>query len=262
MGATLNPSGDLVPAAAFYDACRVVAQGVDHVEGVSWSFGRAIEMPIPKSFKDHTATYLRSVVDHRHSRPDALVGWKLPETTLAYPWIRRLFPDMHYIFLVRDPRDCILGAHVTDDLGTFGIRYPSTEDVLLRRAISWKYHYDIVAAVPPPERSILVRFEDFVNNQEETLLRLEAFFGDSFGEDPDAFRVYRSVEAARGTLLRVSAARHGRGRLSVTGSGAHRPRAHERSTHRGSRRSRVKSPTVPTVEASRARSRSTVPLCR
>ena len=33
----------------------------------------------------------------------------------------RLFPDLHYINWVRDPRDCILGPHLTDDLKTFGI---------------------------------------------------------------------------------------------------------------------------------------------
>ena len=40
-------------------------------------------------------------------------GWKLPETTLAFPWIARMFPDARYLYLVRDPRDCIINGHLT-----------------------------------------------------------------------------------------------------------------------------------------------------
>ena len=48
-------------------------------------------------------------------------GWKIPETTLCYPWIAKMFPDIKYIHWVRDPRDCVLAAHVTDDLSVFNI---------------------------------------------------------------------------------------------------------------------------------------------
>jgi len=47
-------------------------------------------------------------------------GWKIPETTLVFPWIRRIFPEIRYIFWVRDPRDSILGGHLTDDLREHG----------------------------------------------------------------------------------------------------------------------------------------------
>ena len=104
-------------------------------------------------------------------------GWKIPETTLVYPWIERLFPEIKYIFWIRNPRDCILGGHLTDDMNDFGISYPGTEDERLRRAISWKYQYDLVKASPKPENWIEVRFEDFVLKQEETLARLEAYLG-------------------------------------------------------------------------------------
>jgi hypothetical protein len=109
--------------------------------------------------------------------PAEHVGWKIPETTLCYPWIQRIFPEAKYIFWIRDPRDSIIGRHVTDDLGRFGIAYPETEDQRLRRAISWKYQYELVKATPKPEHWIEVRFEDFVLKQEETLARLEAFLG-------------------------------------------------------------------------------------
>ena len=80
-----------------------------------------------------------------------------------------MFPDIKYIYWIRDPRDCILGGHVTDDLADFGVRYPKTDDIMLRRGISWKYQYDIVKATPQPANWIEVRFEDFVLQQEETL---------------------------------------------------------------------------------------------
>jgi hypothetical protein len=104
-------------------------------------------------------------------------GWKIPETTLAFPWIRRMFPDIRYIFWVRNPRDSILGSHVTDDISVFGIDYPRTDDVRRRRAISWKYQDDLIRATPRPGHWIKVRFEDFVLRQDETLARLEKFLG-------------------------------------------------------------------------------------
>jgi hypothetical protein len=68
-----------------------------------------------------------------------------------------------------------LGRHITDDLRDFGVPYPATDDLRLRRAISWKYQYDLVKATPKPANWIEVRFEDFVLKQEETLQRLEEF---------------------------------------------------------------------------------------
>ena len=93
-------------------------------------------------------------------------GWKIPETTLAYPWIIRMFPDIKYIHWIRDPRDCILGGHKTDDLRDFGIDYPLTDDVRKRRAISWLYQYELMKSTPKPKNYIVVRFEDFILKQE------------------------------------------------------------------------------------------------
>jgi hypothetical protein len=146
-------------------------------------------MPIDPVFEHLVKRYLRLVLSRREPR-----GWKLPETTLIYPWIVRMFPDIDYIFWVRDPRDSILNAHLTDDLADFGVPYerPAEGDVHMRRAISWKYQRDIVRATPPPKRSISVRFEDFVLKNEEVSRRLEDFLGFPMGRiitRPDA--VYR-----------------------------------------------------------------------
>jgi hypothetical protein len=171
MGDELNESYDLVPATPMYDACRVIARHVRHLGGVTWDFSRLHSMPLDPEFERLVHEYLASVLTHA----EGARGWKLPETTLAFPWIVRLFPDAHYISWVRDPRDSIIGGHLTDDLRDFGVRIDAVDDVRTMRAISWKYQREIVAATPKPARWIEVRFEDFVLDQERTLARLERF---------------------------------------------------------------------------------------
>ena len=173
MGAELNGSGDLLPPGDMYEACRVMARHVRHVEGLTWDFNALNEMPIDPEWTRLVESYLSSVL----SSDAAHRGWKLPETTLVYPWIVRMFPAIKYIYWIRDPRDSIIGRHMTDDLADFGVPYPHTDDVRERRAISWKYQSELYKSVPLPANLIEVRFEDFVLDQERTLQRLEAFLG-------------------------------------------------------------------------------------
>ena len=195
MGRTINRSGDLVPPEEMYEACRILARYVTWQGGLRWDFSALHTMPIPDEFTHLIRSYLKSVLDEHDKTPDAVVGWKIPETTLVYPWIARLFPDIKYILWVRDPRDCILNRHITDDLRSFGIDYPPTEDVRRMRAISWKYQYELIRATPRPANWLEVRFEDFVLRQEETLRRLEAYLG-----IPLARIVVRPDAVARYTL--------------------------------------------------------------
>jgi len=116
---------------------------------------------------NYLVSVLESSAEHK--------GWKIPETTLVFPWIVRMFPEIKYIMWIRDPRGCVLGFHITDDLNDFGIQYPTTGDERVRRAISWKYQYDLIRATPKPVQWIEVRFEDFILKQAETLARLEDF---------------------------------------------------------------------------------------
>lgn len=173
MGDPINASGDLLPPEAMYDACRVIARHVKWQGDLKWDFSDLHTMDIPAEFTDLLHLYLESVLNDKSVNK----GWKIPETTLIFPWLVRLYPDIHYIYWVRNPRDCILGRHITDDLAKFGVEYPATDDVRLRRAISWKYQYEIMKATPRPAKVIEVRFEDFVLKHEETLKRLEAFLG-------------------------------------------------------------------------------------
>ncbi len=173
MGNTLNVSGDLLPPDDLYEACRVLAKHVSYEGGLKWDFSRLFTMPIDPLFKKLVESFLSSVLASTSEHK----GWKLPETTLIYPWIIRMFPEVKYIFWVRDPRDSIMGDHLTDDLADFGIPYEKTDDLRLRRAISWKYQREIVKATPPPKNAISIKFEDFVLKQEETLSRLEKYLG-------------------------------------------------------------------------------------
>jgi hypothetical protein len=180
MGARCNVSGDLIPPDELYEACRVMARHVVHRGGFEWDFSALHSGPIDPAFVRLVESYLDSVLVSDAPRK----GWKLPETTLVYPWIVRMFPEAYYIQWIRDPRDSILGSHLTDDLADFGIPYDRTEDVQEMRAVSWKYQREIVKATPPPERVATVRFEDFVLRQEQALAALEEFLGLSLARIP------------------------------------------------------------------------------
>ena len=173
MGGPLNHSGDLLPPEDMYEACRVMGRHVKHLGGLEWDFSALHEMPIDPEWTGFIEKYLQSVLtsDAEHK------GWKIPETTLVFPWIRRMFPDMKYIHWVRDPRDSIIKGHKTDDISDFGIEYERIDNVREMRAISWKYQQELYKATPKPEQLIEVRFEDFVLDQEATLARLESFLG-------------------------------------------------------------------------------------
>lgn len=170
MGRTINASGDKVPPHDLYAACRIMARHVGWSGGLEWDFSALHSGPIDPEFVQLVERYLADVL-----QCDGLRGWKLPETTLIFPWIVRMYPDARFISWIRDPRDSIIGRHLTDDLADFGVPYPPTEDERERRAISWKYQYDLVRSTPQPRHYLVVRYEDFVLAQERTLTRLEEF---------------------------------------------------------------------------------------
>ncbi len=173
MGHLLNQSGDKMPPQEMYDACKVLAKRIKWNGDLSWDFSELHTGDIDPEWDRLIESYLADVLKNKASNK----GWKIPETTLVYPWILRKFPETKYIHWIRDPRDSILSRHKTDDLADFGISYPETEDVRERRAISWYYQYQLMKSTPTPEHVITVRFEDFVLKQEETLQRLEEFLG-------------------------------------------------------------------------------------
>lgn len=193
MGEPLNVSGDLIPANDLYEACRVMAKYVTWNGGLNWDFSKLHDMPIDPAFTRLVESYLSSVLSSDAERK----GWKLPETTLIYPWIVRMFPDIDYIHWVRDPRDAILSKHLTDDLHDFGIDYEPTDDVRQRRAISWKYQVEIIKATPAPNRTCQIRFEDFVLKQDQTLNTMSEYLGfplEKIEVRPESVGRYKTAE--------------------------------------------------------------------
>ena len=154
MGMPLNASWDLIPPQAMYDACREFGNYVKYNGDLSWDFSRVLSMEPTPLFRRLVEEYLHSVLTH----PTSHKGWKIPETTLCYPWIVKMFPEIYYIHWVRDPRDCI-------------------QDIRERRAISWKYQRELMQATPDPQHVLRLRFEDMVFEQDKTLRQLEAFLG-------------------------------------------------------------------------------------
>lgn len=173
MGEPQNASSDLIPPESMYEACRVFGKYVSYKGNYEWDFSKVLNMdPVPE-FRSLIEDYLSSVL--QSDKP--VKGWKIPETTLCYPWILKMFPDAYYIHWVRDPRDCILASHVTDDLKDFNIEYPRTEDEREKRAVSWKYQRELMKHTPAPQHVAAARFEDMVFKQDETLARLSVFLG-------------------------------------------------------------------------------------
>ncbi len=173
MGSPLNKSGDLLPPEPLYEACRIIGPHVRYLGNNQWDFSALHTMPIPEEFirlvEQYLTVPLSSTAEWR--------GWKLPETTLIYPWIVRLFPNIRYIYWIRDPRDSILNAHLTDNLADFAIPCDKSDNIYVLRASSWLYQTAIFHATPKPKHLLTVRFEDFALRQEETLARIETFLG-------------------------------------------------------------------------------------
>jgi sulfotransferase family protein len=179
-GEPQNESSDLLPPDDMYEAVKVMNRHVKYLGNLRWDFTKLHTMPIDPVFIKLIESYLSTVLNSKAEWR----GWKIPETTLVFPWIVRLFPEIRYIFWIRDPRDAILGAHLTDDLADWGLEYDETDDMRLRRAISWKYQQELVKATPKPEHWHEVRFEDFVLWQDETLAGLEKYLGFELAKIP------------------------------------------------------------------------------
>jgi len=175
MGDTINRTGEMVPPDPIWECCRLIGPHIQRIDETNWDFSRVFDVEIPTAFKRHLENYLAPL------RGEDPSGWKLPEMILIFPWLLRLHPEVRYIYLVRNPRDCILGEHFTDWMEHLGVDFPPIPgDMLMQRALSWKYQYDIVQKSlfrQRPEHWLEIRYEDFVLDHERTMQRLETFLG-------------------------------------------------------------------------------------
>lgn len=174
LGNLSDPYYDTEPYEPMHTASRIISKGVRLTSSSDWDFSGVLDAEIPDRYSTIVEAYLRPIMRN----PSELKGWKRPETTLNLPWIARLYPDVKYIHIVRDPRDVIQKFALVQNLGDCNVPHPQTHgDERLARALAWKYAYDIVKATPKPANWLQIRFEDFVLKQEETVRSMEAFLG-------------------------------------------------------------------------------------
>jgi len=149
----------------------------------NWDFSRMVTDQIPKKVQD---SYFEYLSDLKNSKSD-IVGWKLTDSMLVYPWTVRLFPDWHYIHVVRDVRSHLFrkeksdwGPH-TEMFEKDSYNLPKENSGKIREdikiALNWKYQLDIVDSIPRPKNFIQVKFEDFLLNQDYELERMSDFLG-------------------------------------------------------------------------------------
>jgi hypothetical protein len=175
MGSNLSSAGDRVPGKHMYEVAKMAGDYVRFIKPYEWDFSELTSMPVPNEVIRHIEDYHAPHFDNQHE----VQGWKLPETTLCLPWIVKLYPDAYYIHWVRDGRDNILKYHDTQHMDRWHIPHEVPENSRNEycRAVSWKYHEDLVQATPKPKYWLTMTLTEFVTNQERALDKLELFLG-------------------------------------------------------------------------------------
>ena len=189
---SVNESGDLVPRGKPLDIYRwssEFGQQVRFKRKWEWDFSDAFISSPPISFHRSYDKYLDKIINYSMSNK----VWKLPESLFVFPWLIKVYPQFKYIYLIRDPRDCVLKEHLTDDLSYFNVpievdsrftarieeergnvRVKGTSSVY-QRAVSWKYQFDLIEKSPKPPNFLTVRFEDLILHFNSTLKRISKF---------------------------------------------------------------------------------------
>lgn len=181
MGEKFSARGDKQPYSYMYEMARMAGENVKYLGNYEWDFSDLINTLPPDKYKNLFYKYINDLLNN----DSKYVGWKLPETTLSYPWLVNLMPNMRFIIIVRDPRDCVVNGHATDNLEDWNVEYDKEklenlddeEKNQKRKCISWKYQYDLINSIPLPKNHIVIRFEDMCLKQDEILLKINNFLG-------------------------------------------------------------------------------------
>jgi hypothetical protein len=176
IGEPLNKAHDLLPVDDIYAACRVFGKYVKYLGNHEWDFEYAHSVEIPQAFINLLTSYLKPLIESK----DEMVGWKIPNNTLIYPWLVRLLPNATFVLWSRHPEGATKKMTGVDRLEKWNI--PCKKFLLHDfntkiKVVSWKYHYDIVNQTPKSKNYIELRFEDYVLNQETSKLALEKVIG-------------------------------------------------------------------------------------
>ena len=173
-GEPLNVASDLMPPDKMYEACRIFGPYVDRVDKYEWSFERALNAAIPKEFVQKLEEYLASLINSDAEK----LGWKIPNSNLIYPWLVRLLPEAKFIYWSRHPEGSTAVMMGIDRLEKWNVpckKFLFHDFNYKMRAISWKYHVDIVHQTPKPKHFLQIRFEDYIANQVEVKQQVETF---------------------------------------------------------------------------------------
>lgn len=180
MGDELNNSADFMGtgdgAGEMYRAARMFPRAVEQVSPYRWKFDYPLSVSdVPHDFQERVLRYAEPIL--KRVRDGETAGWKLPETTLCYPWIARMFPEARFLWVVRDPRDVLLKPHGTDDLRQWQVPAEGVNGEMVRRVQSWIYQNQLVEESPIPRFFMKVRLCDLVHNQGRTLERMSSLVG-------------------------------------------------------------------------------------
>jgi hypothetical protein len=173
------------------NARTFVDKATNECPNVEWDFSKMISWGIPNPVREEMKNYLEDLDEH----DGELVGWKLTESNLIYPWLVRLYPDWYYIHLVRDVRDMMARPELTDteshtnlfnvkDYISFPNKFFVNEKTPRKKApfnhlvqaINWKYQLDIVKSIETPNY-IRITLEDLVMSHGEVIKKLSHFLG-------------------------------------------------------------------------------------
>lgn len=165
---SVNSSFDMIPANFMYKAAQIYSNSTTSLSKYEWKFNT--DEPT-NEFKQLVENYLKPILDIENK-----TYFKLPETTLCYPWITQMFPNAHFIHWIRDPRDfCI---HGTDRFNVWKIK-SEKYDPRKTSAVNCKYQWDIVENTPKPINFIRIKYEDFCLNQTQEIKKLNLFLNDN-----------------------------------------------------------------------------------
>ncbi|MCB9230293.1 MAG: sulfotransferase [Bacteroidia bacterium] len=176
VGEPLNVALDLLPVDDIYAACRIFGPEVKYLGRHNWDFTRVCEMEIPPEFLTRLENYLAPLIQSESE----FVAWKIPNNNLIYPWLTRIFPQASFIHWMRNPEGNCIKMMGIDRLEKWNIKarkYYFHEWNYKMRAVSWKYHFDIVNDTPRPQNFLQIRFEDYVLQQEKTRPLVSEFVG-------------------------------------------------------------------------------------
>ena len=123
--------------------------------------------------------YYTSLVSARYGDPEILI-FKHPELIKQFVELGYLFPHMHFLGIVRDPRDVIASMkRIHDQQAADRITSPVSKLSGIEEMCSfYAGYYDVVLKVENRmKRLMLVRYEDVMRNPKEEIARIGAFSG-------------------------------------------------------------------------------------